>query len=269
MKHTVKIISLLAAVAFFAACDKPELPVNGDEDNTPKERVIIYDVNGNENRQTLETEAEWDALLDQLCDRALGGNEVTFYNINQTTYLQGTAKGITKDNRTISTRNRDEIKLWMKEMERQGHTVRITFDEGSGTWHGEAYATAPASSTEGEIIGTWQLDCMVVTQVDADGHLLGSDLYEPEYGGGTMYYTFADNGTVTMTMHGMDGTIATENSTWSLSADGVLCSDLMPNGECWNVNWITSNTMIISRSDIAMDGNYLYQLQFEAVNDAE
>ena len=267
MKHTVKIISLLATLLSFAACDKPETPVNGGEDNSPKERVIIYDVNGNENRQTLETEAEWDALLDQLCDQALRGSEVSFFNISQTTYLHGSVKGVAKDNRTITTTSREEMKTWMKEMERQGHTVKVTYDNNSGTWHGEAYATAPTENISGTLIGTWHFNCMVVTHVDQNGNLLGSDLYVPEDGGGTMYYTSSDNGTVTMTMHGMDGTTATDSSTWSLSADGVLCSDLLPSGTCWNVNWITANTMIISCADLnTTEGDLLYQLQFDAAS---
>ena len=270
MKHSFKILALLASVLILAGCEKPDNPAgndnNGSEDNTPKERVIYYTVGDNESHRNLETEAEWDALLDQLCDQARNGNEVTFYNIDQTTYYQSNIKGASKENRTISTIDRDEIKSWMKEMERQGLTVHVTYNEGSGTWHGEAYTTAPANNTAGEIIGTWRFNCMVVTQVGSDGHLLGSDLYEPMLTGGTMSYTFSDNGTVTLTMLGMDGTTATESGSWSLSDDGVLSSDLMPNGVNWNVNWITSNTMILSHNDVETDGGEThYQLQFDRI----
>ncbi len=268
MKNTIKLTLILTMLAFtFAACEKPDNPINGENqtDNTIKERDIVYAVGNNESRQTVETETAWDALLDQLCDQALSGNEVTFYNVSQTTYLQNNAKGADKDNRTINTTSRDEMKAWMKEMEKEGRTVRVTYDNNSGMWHGEAYATAPSSNTSGILIGTWHFNCMVVTQVGQDGNLLGSDLYEPEAGGGSMYYTFTDDGTVTLTINGMGGTTGTDNGTWTLSDDGVLCSELMPNGGCWNVNWITPNTMIISRAEMSTtEGDLYYQLQFNA-----
>ena len=268
MKAIYRLTLLLSALACtFTACDKNDTPINGGStDNTPKERVIIYSVGNNEGHRTLETEAEWDALLDQFCNQALSGDEVTFYNTSQTTYLHSKAHGDAKEDRTINTTSRDEIKTWMKAMEKEGRTVRVTYDDNTGTWHGVAYATAPSDNTNGVLIGTWHFSCMVVTQVGSDGTLLGSDLYEPEAGGGSMYYTFEADGTVTMTMHGMDGTVATDSSTWSLSADGVLCSELLPNGGCWNVNWATPSTMIISRADMGSEeGDFYYQLQFEAV----
>lgn len=268
MKAIYRFALLLTALAFtFAACEKPDDPINGDNGNiTAKERDIIYSVGNNESHRTLTAEAEWDAMLELFCNHALAGEEVTFYNTSQTTYLHSNAK----ENRTINTTDRNEIKAWMKAMEKEGRTVRITYDDNTGTWHGEAYATAPTEITSDILIGTWHFNCMVVTHVGTDGNLIGSDLYEPDAGGGTMYYTFTDDGTVTMTMHGIDGTTATDSSTWTLSADGILCSDLMPNGGCWNVNWATPSTMIISRSDIGTEnGDIHYQLQFEAVTDAK
>lgn len=268
MKAIYKLTVLLAALAFtFAACEKPDDPINVSNGMiTTKERDIIYSVGNNESHRTLSTEDEWDAMLEQFCDQALDGNEVTFYNVSQITYLHSN----TKENRTINTTDRNEIKAWMKAMEKEGRTVHVTYDDNTGTWHGEAYATAPTYCTSDILIGTWHFSCMVVTHVGTDGNLIGSDLYEPEAGGGTMYYTFADNGTVTMTMHGIDGTTATDSSTWSLSDDGMLCSDVMPNGGCWNVNWATPNTMIISRADMGtMEGDVYYQLQFEAVDDGK
>jgi hypothetical protein len=41
---------------------------------------------------------------------------------------------------------------------------------------------------------------------------------------------------------------------------------MLPNGVNWNVNWISPYSMILSRSDLGTDnGNYFYQLQFDAV----
>lgn len=276
MKTTVRLTFILTALALsFAACEKNSPTIANDGNGNgggvvdiQKERVIIYAVGNNENRRTLETDGEWDALLEQLCDQALGGSEVTFYNLSQTTYLNGNTKDTPAANRRISTSSRNEIKAWMKEMEKSGLTVRVTYDDGTGTWHGEAYTTVPAVSTSGNIIGTWHLSCMVVTHVDPDGNLMGSDLFVPEEGDGTMLFTFATDGTITMTMHGIDGTTVTDNSTWTLSDDGVLCSELLPSGECWNVNWTTSNTMIISHEELGTEeGDLHYQLQFDAATE--
>ncbi len=266
MNSIIKLTTLLSAMALtFVACEKTDNPAGGNTIVTPvaKERTIIYAVSNSENRQALKTEAEWDAMLERFCDQAAAGSEVVFYNMDQTTYLHGNTKGLSKENRTINTTSREEMKAWMKEMEKEGRTVRVSYDEGSGTWHGEAYATAPANNTLGIIVDTWHFNCMVVSHVGTDGQLLGSDLYVPDENGGAMYYTFDADGNVTMTMYGIGGTTATDSASWTLSDDGVLCSDLMPNGGCWNVNWATSNTMIISREELGTDeGDLYYQLQF-------
>ena len=273
MKKAIRLtLFLMTLTVTFVACDKQEDPINGDnnDNNVYTECLIIYTVGSNENRRTLNTESEWDSMLDQLCDQAYNGNEVVFYNMNQSIGLLIKAKGAEPKNRTFTTTNRDEIKSWMKEMEKQGLTVRVTYDDGSGTWHGEAYATAPADNTMGVLIGTWHFNCMVVSQLDQNGHLINSDLYEPEAGGGSMYYTFSENGSVTLTVNGIDGTTATDNGVWSLSDDGVLSSELLPNGLDWNVNWITPNTMILSHNNIGTEeGDLYYQLQFESVSGAK
>lgn len=267
MKRTHKFTAILAVLAFvFAACEQH--PINptpgGDEgNNDPKERVIVYTVGQTENRQTLDTEGEWDALLDVLCTQAKNGQTVTFYNMNQTTYFQNNGAGGAKAAKTFSTTDRDAMKAWMKEREKEGLTVVVTYS--NGTWNGTAYATAPPADTSVDIIGTWHFVCSVVSHIDQNGALTGSDLYVPENGGGSMYYTFYDDGTVTLTFNGMDGTTVTDSSTWTLSGDGKLGSELFPDGGgSWDVNWLTDNTMIISRAAIGTEeGDYLYQLQFE------
>ncbi len=266
MNSIIKLTTLLSAMTLtLVACEKTDDPAGGNAIVTPvaKERTIIYAVSNSENRQALKTEAEWDAMLERFCDQAAAGSEVVFYNMDQTTYLHGSTKGLSKENRTINTTSREEMKAWMKEMEKEGRTVRVSYDEGSGTWHGEAYATAPANNTLGIIVDTWHFNCMVVSHVGTDGQLLGSDLYVFDENGGAMYYTFDADGNVTMTMYGIGGVTATDSASWTLSDHGVLCSDLMPNGGCWNVNWATPNTMIISREELGTDeGDLYYQLQF-------
>lgn len=264
MKKVMKFSALAAVLMLaFSACDKHNNNQNGnDVNNDPKERVIVYMVGQTETRQTLETEGQWDALLDVLCNQAQSGNQVTFYNMDQTTYYQNNGAKGTKAAKTFSTKNRDEMKAWMKKMEKEGRTVVVSYNDG--TWTGLAYATAPSTITSTTIIGTWHFRCSVVSHIDPSGSLTGSDLYVPEDGGGSMYYTFLNDGTLTLTFNAMDGTIATDNSTWTLSGEGELCSDLLPSGACWNVNWITDNTMILSRSDLGTEeGDLLYQLQFE------
>ena len=254
---------LLTALALFsAACEKPETPNGGSDNNDPKERVIIYSVGESESRQTLKNDAEWDAMLEKLCDRAQDGSEVVFYNMNQTTYIQ--SKGASKTNRTINTTSRDEMKKWMKDMEKQGLTVRVTYNDTTGTWHGEAYATAPTTNTNDMIIGTWRLNCMVVTQTDANNQLVNSDLFAP-LEGSTMYYRFYNDGSMTISVVNSIDSV-TDAGTWSLTSDGELSSEMLPNGVNWNVNWISPYSMILSRSDLGTDdGNYFYQLQFDAV----
>lgn len=265
MKKILRFTALLAVVTLaFSACDKPNNndPSGNEGNNDPKGRVIVYTVGDTESRQTLETEGEWDALLDVLCEQAQSGNTVTFYNMDQTTYLTGENNGGTKAAKTFSTTNRDEMKGWMRKMEAEGRTVVVTYN--NGTWSGTAYATAPPTITTNTIVGTWHFICSIVNHIDQNGALQGSDLYVPEDGGGSMYYTFYDNGTLTLTINGVGGTTASDNSTWTLSGEGELCSDLLPNGACWNVNWITDNTLIMSRANLGTEeGDLLYQLQFD------
>ena len=265
MKKIQGFITLLAVITLaFSACERPDnnVPDGNDVNNDPKERVIIYKVGNSEFRQTLETEGEWDAMLDELCSQAQSGNKVTFYNMSQTTYFQNNESGGTKAARTFSTTNRDEMKAWMKKMEEEGRTVVVTYD--NGTWKGLAYSSAPPAITSNTIIGTWHFNCSVVSHIDQNGLLIGSNLYVPEDGGGSMYYTFYNDGTMTLTINGVGGTTASDHSTWNLSEDGKLNCELLPNSNCWDVNWITSNAMIISHSDIGTEeGDLLYQLQFD------
>ena len=265
MKNAFRLTLLAATMAVnFVACEKPD--EDKPDSGANNERVIIYAVDGNETRRTLTTESEWDAVLEQLCNLAQNGKHVTFYNINQTAHRQSAAK----ERSTINTASREELKDWMKKMEKKGLTVRVSFDDESGTWHGEAYTTLPAENTLGNILGAWHLNCMVVSQLDADDRVVNSDLYEPDTDGGAMYYTFSNDGTLTVTVNGIDGTTGTDNGIWTLSEAGILSSEMLPNGVDWNVNWITPNTMILSRKETGTEnGSTNYQLQFESVGTVE
>ena len=137
---------LLAAVLCLAACEK-------NPESSDKQRDITYTVgtpssnwhmpDGNRRPMEtvtvhLETEAEWQELLNRFCDWAEDGNEVTFYNANQIA-----TKSATKEAVTYSTTDREAMKRWMAQMEDEGKTVTVTYDPATGTWNGTAYATAP------------------------------------------------------------------------------------------------------------------------------
>ena len=144
MKTSIKLFALLAAVLLMAAC-KPE-PVE-----VLQERDIVYTVGTDRNAAHLKTNAEWDALLERFCTYAEGGSAVTFYN----TVSHGATvhKAATKDAVTYSTTSREEMKQWMRRMEDAGMTVTVTYDAGTGTWNGMAYASAPSSQGESPFDG--------------------------------------------------------------------------------------------------------------------
>ena len=137
MKQTFKLFSMLAAVALTLVACKPD-PV----EPTDVERNIVYTVDQTTTTVHLNTEAEFDALLDRFCDYAESGSTVTFYNANSV------AKGSTKDATHFSTTNREEMRRWMRRMENEGRTVTISYDSSTGTYNGMAYATAPHPQTD-------------------------------------------------------------------------------------------------------------------------
>ena len=52
-------------------------------------------------------------------------------------------------------------------------------------------------------------NCLTTNPIASDGHLMEGDYYVPEENGGSMYYTFYDNGYLLLTFNAMDGTVAT------------------------------------------------------------
>lgn len=266
MKRICRIIVMLVLSALcLMACSKQEKLTNDDNEgvNNSKKRVIVYTVGQSESQRAMATEAEWDALLDQLCDQAQNGIEVTFYNMSPTTYHIEKSSNGSKSPVSFSTTSRDEIKAWMKEMEEQGRTVRVTYDTATGTWNGVAYTTMAYTATD-IIIGNWHFNSLIVSHIDSNGDLQDSELYVPEEDGGSMYYNFCDNGNMVLTFNAMDGTNAVDSASWTLTDEGRLFSELLPNGGYWDVNWITPSTMIISRTGLNDENdNLYYQMQFD------
>ena len=173
-----RIIAILAVVFCFASCEKtPEdvTPVPGD---VAHERDIFYSVSEilgmpsfSGSTTHLATEAEWDALLEQFCEMARRGEQVTFCNTRSSVSRNGR-----KDNKntpnTISTQDRDELKAWMKEMEKAGRTINVTFDNGTGTWNGTAYTCFNPQAGQAEEMtctGTLVLTAMPVMEEPTQG----------------------------------------------------------------------------------------------------
>ena len=127
IQHSSLVFALLAAVLMLAACNPEPVEV---------ERDIVYTVDQTTTTVHLRTDAEFDALLEQFCDYVEEGSTVTFYNANR---VATSNTDVTR----FSTTSRDEMKAWMRQMEDAGKTVTVTFDSGTGTYNGMAYATAP------------------------------------------------------------------------------------------------------------------------------
>lgn len=169
---------LLAAVLCLAACEKN--PESSDKQRditytvgTPSSNWHMPDGNGRAMETVtvhLETEGEWQALLDRFCDYAEAGSTVTFYNVGTGRALSADGKGIsrtrhaaslqTKDATTYSTTSREEMKRWMAQMEDEGMTVTVTYDPNTGTWNGTAYATAPQPPLPSGGLVTYECDGM-------------------------------------------------------------------------------------------------------------
>ena len=135
MKNLFKPFAILFFVLAFVGCEKekPAQIVNNDDIS----RTVIYSIGDNEGQRTLKNDSEWEALLDNFCDQSKQGEEVTFFSLGQH------KSSAAKQRSTITTTNREELKQWMKEQEMAGKTVRVTFDSGTGTWNGTAYAAMP------------------------------------------------------------------------------------------------------------------------------
>lgn len=144
MNRFARLSFLVATVLLSVGCTKCYWPEDTVRDIT---YTIAPAASAIDNATTttihLETEAEWQALLDRFCDYAEEGSEVTFYNANHKA-----AKSPTKDAATFSTTDREAMKRWMAQMEDQGMTVTVSFDPNTGTWNGTAYATAPSPTPD-------------------------------------------------------------------------------------------------------------------------
>lgn len=194
MKKAIIYLTFVAAMLTLGSCgDKPSV---GPE-TAGSQRDIYYTVSGESgfagfsgSTVHVDTEAEWDALLDQFCDYAKDGDKVTFCSLSS----QPTSKGAGSNVPTqITTSDRNELKAWMKEMEKAGKTVNVTYDDGTGTWNGRAYANLGNHGGDAE-------------EQDYDGTLAFvpvPELDTPPLEGMAMALQTADGNTYIISIHGM------------------------------------------------------------------
>lgn len=137
----------------------------------------------------LDTEAEWEALLDQFCDYAAGGEQVSFCGTSRPQLKDRTSTSPT----SITTADREELKSWMKEMEKAGKTVHVTYNEGTGTWSGRAYANIAPQEGQADVQSYSGTLTFVPTPV----------LNNPPLGGVVMALQADASHTYILTVHGM------------------------------------------------------------------
>ena len=193
MKKILTVIAtLLATVLALAACQPENVaPDNLDFDifYTVADNSFMAALTGSGNTVHVTTDSQWDALLDSFCDYALAGEQVTFCRTNNP---DGAKSSAPKAPTTISTSDREELKAWMKEMEKAGRSVNITYDEDTGRWNGRAYANLSHQDEQAEpqtYSGTFRFVPTPAVQ-------------EPPLGG-TVWALEVGDDTLIITVHGM------------------------------------------------------------------
>lgn len=234
MKKFSLIVALLTAVTMLVSC--------GDDNNGANpvaERTIVYAIDTDMSRAALKTDAEWDELLDRFCSSAIEGHTITFCNANGATTAAKQVKAGPRAGRlsadgatTITTTSRDEIKSWMKEMEKKGKTVTVTYNDNNGTWTGTAYATAP-QTTVGPTHGCYTGVLTVVPLPTFSG---------PQLQGKAWAISISADSTIILaqgeslmgwsTEHGMDDsgylTLVIEDGLYNVGDSITLCGMLAP-----------------------------------------
>lgn len=154
---TMLVAAFAAVTVLVASCGRDEVV---EAAASEQGRVVVYAIGGEEGRRALQDEAEWEAMLDRFCDAAQSGSEVTFYSTRGAQSMESKGSVSAKEAATFSTTSRQEMKDWMKEMEKAGKTVRVVYDDASGTWRGTAYVNAPHREVADCYNGTLVLTAM-------------------------------------------------------------------------------------------------------------
>ncbi len=268
MNKTLKIITLLSAVLFFAACE--ETP-SGSSDPV-NSREIVYTLNSKVVRTTLMTDTEWDALLDQFCRYTQEGQTVSFYNSHLPATGAKSAPGA-KEATTISTTSREEMKTWMREMELAGKTVTVTYDSETGRWNGTAYANGAQGSAQRDldrtsVVGRWHYYSMTsYSLVVRDNDLAGEwQTVTPESVGNSIYFDLREDGTMSYQRGTADGgSLQTLEGTWSLSDDSRICCEYFDGNTCWTVGCVTNGIMVLYAIPTETTAEIFYTMELHAV----
>lgn len=145
------------------------------------QRDIVYTIDGQTTTVHLNTDAEFDALLEQFCDYAEDGHRLSFHSTKHSVKGQGS-----KEASTFSTSSREEMKAWMRRMEDAGKTVTVIYNSETGTYNGLAYTPSPSQNScyNGLVIsvptpimhsGVNEPAMVVALQISADSTLIISD----------------------------------------------------------------------------------------------
>lgn len=134
-----KILFALMCLMGLVACEKEKADTPTDQG-----RDIYYTVSDGSSvsgfsgtTAHINTNDELDALLDRFCNFAQNGGQVMFCGSLPASHTKASSSDTPT---SITTTDREELKAWMKEMEKAGKTVQISYDDNNGTWNGRAYA---------------------------------------------------------------------------------------------------------------------------------
>ena len=189
-KILISLIGLIGILGFVACDDEtPEVRQERKVFYTHSEGAGLPAFSGTTVRLT--TDAEWDALLDRFCDYAQDGELVTFCSTNSNYQAKGNSSATPT---SITTGDREELKKWMKEMERSGRTVNVTYDANTGVWSGTAYANlgGNTTSTAEELTYTGILTAAPMPVLE-----------QPSINGSVLALQTSDDNTLIIATHGM------------------------------------------------------------------
>lgn len=124
-------VALLATMAMVPmGCQKENNDdLSGMTTETASAYVVEYSLNGEVHRVTVQTEEEYETLLQRLMAMAREGYEVMVRDGSRT-YREGS----TKEMVVYTTSDADDATRWTKKMTGDGYTVSVTYDDKTNTY---------------------------------------------------------------------------------------------------------------------------------------